>query len=177
MAQKILKVRKMITVRDILVERARRQGLIRQADLHRLAKQVPTHHLTLPRCLRRLLIRFGELLITLGQQLKAREAASGVVLLRGQSLACRSTTGQSPHDEDSMTQPRKSGTVYQIRVKGHLDKRWSDWFNGFVITYPSDDETLLDGRVADQAALHGVLAKIRDLGLSLLSINRVERRE
>ena len=65
----------MITVRDILVERARRQGLIRQADLHRLAKQVPTHRLTLPRCLRRLLIRFGELLITMVQQLQAREAA------------------------------------------------------------------------------------------------------
>ena len=76
-----------------------------------------------------------------------------------------------------MTQPRESGTVYQIRVKGRLDKRWSDWFNGFVITYPSDDETLLDGRVADQAALHGLLAKIRDLGLSLLSIDRVERLE
>ncbi len=76
-----------------------------------------------------------------------------------------------------MTQPRESGTVYQIRVKGRLDKRWSDWFNGFVITYPAEDETLLRGRVADQAALHGLLAKIRDLGLSLLSIDRVERQE
>jgi hypothetical protein len=76
-----------------------------------------------------------------------------------------------------MTDKHESTTFYRIRVKGRLDQRWSDWFNGFVITYPSDDETLLDGRVADQAALHGVLAKIRDLGLSLLSINQVERRE
>jgi hypothetical protein len=76
-----------------------------------------------------------------------------------------------------MTQPRESGTVYQIRVKGRLDKRWSDWFNGFDLTYPADDETLLAGQVPDQAALHGLLAKIRDLGLALLSIDRVERRE
>ena len=74
-----------------------------------------------------------------------------------------------------MTDKHESTTFYRIRVKGRLDKRWSDWFNGFAITYPSDDETLLDGRVADQAALHGLLAKIRDLGLALLSINRVER--
>jgi hypothetical protein len=65
----------MITVRDILVQRARRQGLIRQADLYRLAKQAPTHCLTLPIRFRRLLIRFGELLITLGQQLQASEPA------------------------------------------------------------------------------------------------------
>jgi hypothetical protein len=69
----------------------------------------------------------------------------------------------------------KSSTEYQIRVKGHLDKRWSDWFDGFTITYPSDEETLLRGRVVDQAALHGMLAKIRDLGLSLLSVERIEK--
>ena len=68
----------------------------------------------------------------------------------------------------------ESSTVYQIRVKGHLDKRWSDWFDGFDITYPSDNETLLHGRVVDQAALHGLLAKIRDLGLSLLAVEREE---
>ena len=73
-----------------------------------------------------------------------------------------------------MIQKHESGTVYQIRVEGYLDRRWSDWFDGFTITYPSDNETLLQGRVADQAALHGLLMKIRDLGLSLLSIRRVE---
>ena len=75
-----------------------------------------------------------------------------------------------------MTDKHESTTFYRIRVKGRLDKRWSDWFNGFVITYPADDETLLAGQVPDQAALHGLLAKIRDLGLALLSIDRVERR-
>ena len=68
-----------------------------------------------------------------------------------------------------------SSPVYQIKVKGHLDERWSDWFDGFTITYPSEDETLLRGRLVDQAALHGMLAKIRDLGLSLLSVERIEK--
>ena len=74
-----------------------------------------------------------------------------------------------------MIHKRESGTVYQIRVEGCLDRRWSDWFDGFTITYPSDNETLLQGRVIDQAALHGLLVKIRDLGLSLMSIRRVEQ--
>ena len=65
-------------------------------------------------------------------------------------------------------------TIYQIRVKGVLDSKWSDWFDGFAITPQADEETLLAGPVADQAALHGLLAKIRDLGLPLLSVERVE---
>ena len=64
--------------------------------------------------------------------------------------------------------------VYQIRVKGNLGGKWSDWFDGFTITRQADDETLLSGPVADQAALHGLLGKIRDLGLPLLSVKRVE---
>ena len=75
----------------------------------------------------------------------------------------------------SMADKFESSPVYQIKVKGHLDQRWSDWFDGFTITYPSEDETLLRGRVVDQAALHGMLAKIRDLGLSLLSVERIEK--
>jgi len=70
--------------------------------------------------------------------------------------------------------------VYHIRVKGLLGEKWSDWFDGFTITpqaadkrHPGD-ETLLTGPVPDQAALHGLLAKIRDLGLPLLSVKRVE---
>ena len=63
---------------------------------------------------------------------------------------------------------------YQIRVKGVLDIKWSDWFDGFTIIPQADDETLLDGQVTDQAALHGLLAKIRDLGLPLLSVNLIE---
>lgn len=69
---------------------------------------------------------------------------------------------------------------YQIKVKGNLDQKWSDWFNGFTITPQAvdkrhpNDTTLLTGPVADQAALHGLLAKIRDLGLPLLSVKRLE---
>ena len=62
--------------------------------------------------------------------------------------------------------------VYQIRVKGILDRRWSDWFDGFTITPQAGGETLLTGPVADQAALHGLLNKIRDIGLFLLSVQR-----
>ena len=64
--------------------------------------------------------------------------------------------------------------IYQIKLKGHLDSKWSDWFDGFSIIPQADDETLLTGPVADQADLHGLLAKIRDLGLPLLSVKRVE---
>jgi hypothetical protein len=67
--------------------------------------------------------------------------------------------------------------VYEIRVKGNLDLKWSDWFDGFSITPIDDDETLLIGSVADQAALHGLLHKIRDLGLPLLTVQRLEDKE
>ena len=67
--------------------------------------------------------------------------------------------------------------VYRIRVKGSLDRKWSDWFDGFAITPQANDETLLTGPVADQAALHGLLAKIRDMGLPLLSVKRLEIEE
>ena len=64
--------------------------------------------------------------------------------------------------------------VYQIRIKGHLDDSWSEWFEGLRMTYEEDGTTVLTGLVADQPALHGLLIKIRDLGLPLLSVNRVE---
>lgn len=67
--------------------------------------------------------------------------------------------------------------VYQIRVKGNLDQTWSDWFDRFTIMPQANNETLLTGPVADQCALHGLLAKIRDLGLPLLSVKRVENEE
>jgi hypothetical protein len=66
---------------------------------------------------------------------------------------------------------------YQIRVKGDLDQRWSDWFDGFTLTPQVDGATLLTGPVADQAALHGLLGKIRDLSLPLLSVERLETKE
>jgi hypothetical protein len=64
--------------------------------------------------------------------------------------------------------------TYQVKVKGLLDERWSDWFDSFTITPLESGETLLTGPVADQAALHGLLNKVRDIGLPLLSVNRVE---
>jgi hypothetical protein len=66
--------------------------------------------------------------------------------------------------------------MYEIRVKGNLDPKWSDWFDGMAILAKPDDETVLTGQVADQAALHGMLAKIRDLGLPLLCVERADRR-
>jgi hypothetical protein len=63
--------------------------------------------------------------------------------------------------------------VYQIRVQGHLGSQWTDWFEGLSITRADNGETLLHGTVVDQAALHGLLRKVRDLGLLLLSVNRV----
>lgn len=66
-----------------------------------------------------------------------------------------------------------SQEFYQITVKGHLENRWVDWFDGLTITALDNGETLLTGPVVDQAALHGVLRKVRDLGLPLLSVTRV----
>lgn len=65
-------------------------------------------------------------------------------------------------------------TIYEIRVEGHLDREWSDWFESLTITPEEDGTTLLSGPVADQAALHGLLKKVRDLGAPLISINPVE---
>jgi hypothetical protein len=63
--------------------------------------------------------------------------------------------------------------VYEIRIKGHLGREWTDWFEGLTITLEVNGETLLTGPLADQAALHGVLKKVRDLGMPLLSVGRV----
>jgi hypothetical protein len=67
-------------------------------------------------------------------------------------------------------------TPYQIRLKGALDSSWSDWFDGFTITVQGD-ETLLVGIVPDQSALHGILAKINDLGLPIVSIEKISQTE
>ena len=64
--------------------------------------------------------------------------------------------------------------IYRIKVKGHLDRRWTEWFGGLTITLEDNGETLLTGQVADQAALHGLLRKVRDLGMPLISAIHVK---
>lgn len=59
---------------------------------------------------------------------------------------------------------------YRIRIQGHLAPRWTSWFDGLALTHDGDGTTLLEGRVADQAALHGLLSRVRDTGLSLVSV-------
>ena len=64
--------------------------------------------------------------------------------------------------------------IYQVRIKGHLGREWTDWFEGLTIALEDNGDTLLTGLVVDQAALYGLLKKVRDLGLSLLSVNRIQ---
>ncbi len=64
--------------------------------------------------------------------------------------------------------------VYEIRIKGHLGCQWTDWFGGLTITLEDNGDTLLTGPVVDQAAMHGLLKKVRDLGMPLISVNRVQ---
>jgi hypothetical protein len=68
-------------------------------------------------------------------------------------------------------------TLYEIRIQGHLDDRWIDWFDGLSFTHDSDGTTILAGPVVDQAALHGVLKKVRNLALPLVSVIRVDREQ
>ena len=61
---------------------------------------------------------------------------------------------------------------YRIRIQGHLEQRWASWFDGLELSHDEDGTTLLQGQVADQAALHGLLTKVRDMGLPLVSVTR-----
>ena len=72
------------------------------------------------------------------------------------------------------TGDRHNPGSYEIRVKGHLDSRWGPWFDGMGLTQQSDGTTLIHGHVVDQAALHGLLQRIRDTGLPLVSVTQVE---
>jgi hypothetical protein len=73
-----------------------------------------------------------------------------------------------------MMKNKRRGKYYQIVVKGHLDAKWSEWFNDMTIQNMPDGDAVLSGIVVDQAALHGLLIKIRDLGLVLISVRSLE---
>ena len=73
------------------------------------------------------------------------------------------------NERNPNTDPRQP-TIYQIRIQGHLSSEWTDWFEGLSISLEDNGETLLSGPVVDQAALHGLLRKVRDLGMVLLSV-------
>jgi hypothetical protein len=72
---------------------------------------------------------------------------------------------------------RHESELHEIRVQGHLDERWADWLEGLAFTHESDGTTTLTGPLADQAALHGVLNRIRDLALPIVSVQRVATKE
>ena len=74
---------------------------------------------------------------------------------------------------NSKTDPSEQ-LIYQIRLKGHLGSQWTDWFGGLTITLEENGDTLLTGPVVDQAALYGLLRKVRDLGMPLVSVHRIE---
>lgn len=83
------------------------------------------------------------------------------------------------HDKEISNRPEpqpdsNQPMVYQIRVQSHLGSDWTDWFDGLAITCEENGDTLLTGPVVDQAALYGLLKKIRDLGMPLVSVNRLE---
>jgi hypothetical protein len=77
-------------------------------------------------------------------------------------------------DKQTFDEKHNQDQCYEIRLKGHLDDRWSDWFEGLTVTLEEDGNTLLTGPVIDQAALHGLLKKVRDLGMPLVSVSPVE---
>ena len=91
-----------------------------------------------------------------------------------------SKTGRPGREGDDVAQRREPGadpigsTVYQIRLRGQLGPLWSGWFEGLAITWDDNGDTLLTGSVADQPGLHGLLRKVRDLGVTLVSINRLD---
>ncbi len=82
-------------------------------------------------------------------------------------MSAPSVRGMEPH---AATEPRSDDGFYRIRIQGRLDQRWSTWFDGMSLTHGEDGTTVLHGHVGDQAALHGLIHKVGDLGLTLLEV-------
>jgi hypothetical protein len=83
-------------------------------------------------------------------------------------------TRRSMNETHASTEYHGVSGLFEIRLKGHLEVRWAEWFEGMTITLEEDGNTLLTGPVVDQAALHGLLKKVRDLGMPLISVNCVD---
>jgi hypothetical protein len=81
------------------------------------------------------------------------------------------------NDKQTYDEKHNQNKCYEIRLEGHLDERWAEWFEGLTITLEDNGDTLLTGPVIDQAALHGFLKKVRDLGTPLISVSPVESDE
>jgi hypothetical protein len=81
-----------------------------------------------------------------------------------------------PHSSRAKKERDAMTDFYQIRIQGHLDEGWTTWFDGMVIRHETDGTTLLWGELEDQASLHGILAKVRDLSLPLIALQRVDKR-
>ena len=80
-------------------------------------------------------------------------------------------------DTHASSDARRDLGAYEIRLKGHLEPRWAAWFDGLSLTKTSDGTTVICGSVIDQAALHGLLSKVRDLGLPLIAVTQVDPKE
>ena len=88
--------------------------------------------------------------------------------------ATKRTAGGKEQMSGPIDADRHEAGRYEIRLKGHLDGRWASWFDGLSLSHESDGSTVIHGPVADQAALHGLLQKVRDTGLPLVSVSRVD---
>jgi hypothetical protein len=77
-------------------------------------------------------------------------------------------------ERHTSTRDSRGAGLYEIRLTGHLDTRWTAWFDGLTVHHEDDGTTVISGAIADQAALHGVLQRVRDLGLPLVSVRQVE---